>query len=904
MAAYMTISSRFPSWREYHLSKKKEGKGFPLKTDEEDGFIAPCPSPMFKGDQFSLMRAVDWFQGEALLLLPAGGDQVKIIHNCFKADVKDGSGVSIFGVFGNRFTSPIKRLNMGQAIKRQTAPRMTTRSGDRKEEWAPSAETLSKCKNADEFKRSFGESDGGGYSADELWKSPHCCFVDLAVLEAFGEDRTKRAGDLAMEILEGHHREKSSTNPEGGDKTKDPEKEFKILLFLWAIENAWMKKVTLYEAPDNENFDRLAQEVWKKLEKKEEASDSPESSVHSTKDNVDDSQESSQDDSPKTNDRTKSKKPPLDSPDGSAIAKFSNQGGERGRRKEPRKKKARRSPSPSPSPSNSSSGSGSSSPSDAERRSPRSSRSRESPSKSRSKSKGKSPVRSRSRSSRTKSIDSEGSHSSPNRSARTRGSPSSSSSSSDSSSDSSSSSDKSEMRSRGRPRKSKRRKRHKGKQKRRGDRRRRGRSPSSSGDDRDLNRTMIRSLQAMTESQLKRDQKAEKNKSMFARLSPEAGSLFKLLSARDWNDRDPKLPSLTKKILEDRDSNRTLGVVKSLSKRWTGKVSEKGFLLFLANGYQADDITEAPGGFSVFSFSPLDNVKSSDNNTNIHQVRSMFGSTELNEESIKYFAKRDLYLADSLAGLEEQVYTCIKCLEMLTRRGGIASEGYVYGFDMLSRHKREFLALLRMDPLFPVKFAYLLDRAFQNFVQDLGDFHSRSDPIRRAKRSLKGQQVREINAAMMGFKTGSLSHLFLPRTLQGTPAKDAHPSTDGGAKGAGGGRKSRAESKAEEGAKGKTPPEEWMSTNPSPVAAWKIPEGKGFLDFFDYKKDELKPNTESWPKFPSHSPRQNGRMTFLCLRYQTEGKCQHGCRKAHVIPENISATGRRTMDDRFKEIYG
>ena len=81
----------------------------------------------------------------------------------------------------------------------------------------------------------------------------------------------------------------------------------------------------------------------------------------------------------------------------------------------------------------------------------------------------------------------------------------------------------------------------------------------------------------------------------------------------------------------------------------------------------------------------------------------MFGSTELNEESIKYFAKRDLYLADSLAGLEEQIYTCIRCLEMLTRRGGIASEGYVYGFDMLSKHKREFLALLRMDSLFPVK---------------------------------------------------------------------------------------------------------------------------------------------------------------------------------------------------------
>jgi hypothetical protein len=210
---------------------------------------------------------------------------------------------------------------------------------------------------------------------------------------------------------------------------------------------------------------------------------------------------------------------------------------------------------------------------------------------------------------------------------------------------------------------------------------------------------------------------------------------------------------------------------------------------------------------------------------------------------------------------------------MLTRRNGIAAEGYVYGFEMLSKHKREFLALFHMDPLFPLKLPCLLDRAFQNFVQDLGDFHSKSNPIKRAKRSLKGQQVREINPAMRGFKTGSLSHLFLPRTLQegGTPTKDAHPSTDGGAKGAGGGRKTRTEFQGEEGAKGKPPPEEWWSTNPSPLAAWKIPEGKDFLEFFDCKKDSLKPNTNSWPKLASHLPRLNGRKAFLCLRHQTEG---------------------------------
>jgi hypothetical protein len=73
--------------------------------------------------------------------------------------------------------------------------------------------------------------------------------------------------------------------------------------------------------------------------------------------------------------------------------------------------------------------------------------------------------------------------------------------------------------------------------------------------------------------------------------------------------------------------------------------------------------------------------------------------------------------------------------------------------------------VIHMDSLFPVKFAYLLDRAFQNFVQNLGNFHNHGDPIARAKKRLRGQQVRDIDAAMSGFKTGALSQLFLFRGL-------------------------------------------------------------------------------------------------------------------------------------------
>jgi hypothetical protein len=68
----------------------------------------------------------------------------------------------------------------------------------------------------------------------------------------------------------------------------------------------------------------------------------------------------------------------------------------------------------------------------------------------------------------------------------------------------------------------------------------------TSDEERDIHKAMVRSLEAMTSLQLRRDQKEDKKKSMLSRLSPKGGSLFKLLSAKDWKDRNPKLPAFTK----------------------------------------------------------------------------------------------------------------------------------------------------------------------------------------------------------------------------------------------------------------------------------------------------------------------------------------------------------------------
>jgi hypothetical protein len=404
---------------------------------------------------------------------------------------------------------------------------------------------------------------------------------------------------------------------------------------------------------------------------------------------------------------------------------------------------------------------------------------------------------------------------------------------------------------------------------------------------------MIKNLTAMTAAQLKKDAREERKKSMLSRLSPEAAKLFELLAARDWRDEHPRMTKFVKNLVSDRDSHRALGVMKTITKNWSGRVSEKGLLGFFANGFAANDITEAPGGFTIFMFRPLTAPHSSDKKGRRQQVRSMFGSTELDDDAVSYYAENDFYLANSLEGLEEQIYTCIKCLEKLTEREGIATEGFEHGLRMLQKNKRVFLSLLSMDRLFPVKFAYLLDRVFQNFVDELGNFYEDDQPIRRARRRFRDYQVEAIERAMSGHDVSCLPKLFLPNSLKGEA--NIPPATES---------ERKEGNKSKEGrptAQDRTA-EPWWSKNSNIVATWKIPEGKTYADFFDPRLPETKANNSDWPKFPHH--KNPSKKKFLCLKYQVKGQCSSSCFMAHVDPAKMERDTRKTVDDRFKSIYG
>jgi hypothetical protein len=273
----MTISSRCASWKEFHLSKKKETKGFFKETMEFEGLLAGADGTFaFVNDPTSFTDVVDLLEDECFLLLLAGGNRVNLVHSCFRAMV-DEEGSSVFGILGSRRSSPFKRVNVGQAARSQASPRVTG-SDERKEASVPSRKALAKCKSPDEFRDSSAAPGGvDGSPVEALKNLPSACFVHRSIFDIFGDEGSMRAGDLAAKATENFSEMAEGESEEEGEEEGDPRKRYQLLLFLWAAENFRMAKVNLSDPQDNDIFDRLAQMKISKLDEKPEKTPAEES---------------------------------------------------------------------------------------------------------------------------------------------------------------------------------------------------------------------------------------------------------------------------------------------------------------------------------------------------------------------------------------------------------------------------------------------------------------------------------------------------------------------------------------------------------------------------------------------------------------------------------------------------
>jgi hypothetical protein len=428
---------------------------------------------------------------------------------------------------------------------------------------------------------------------------------------------------------------------------------------------------------------------------------------------------------------------------------------------------------------------------------------------------------------------------------------------------------------------------------RREDRRRDERRDSRRGNERrrggeqENGSSIAYSLSILAEAQLASKKRDDSRKSMLGRMSDEQADLFRLLSAKGWSDDNPKINSFTRKLVADKELNKAIDVIASELRKWPGQVSTKQLAMFLAKGYAAPDIHFCPGGFTTFMFRPKSAAFHRNPEEERNAIRAMFGDTKLDDEAVKYFAKQDFFLAETLADLEEQLRTTLDFLILLTRRGSIALEGYEFGLKFINENRQVFQLAIATKSNFCAKFAFVLDGVFQGFLNKLGQFHGKRNAISQAGRTLRGFQTEAILRTMGGFTWGSIPDLCMPAGLTERPeAQDDRRGNQATPK---------AAAKPAVAVK-----QEWWATNPSPESSWQIPAGKTYNDIFNGRDPILKKNLAGWPELKHHS---QGRKKPLCIRYQSVGKCAATCTLSHQPPNQMPPSAKLATAKRFAEVY-
>ncbi len=382
---------------------------------------------------------------------------------------------------------------------------------------------------------------------------------------------------------------------------------------------------------------------------------------------------------------------------------------------------------------------------------------------------------------------------------------------------------------------------------------------------------LVQNLNAMAEHALQSAKRAEHKTSMISQLSSEQSELFTLLSAKDWNDHKPALSGFAQQLLADRDPFKAMNLITSETRAWRGTVGRRGITQFFCMGYAATDIETQPGGFTIFMFRPKNAAQPLSQAALKQSLRHLLGDTKVDDDTVLYFAQNDFYLPDSIDRLEVQLQTCIQFLDLITATKGIASQGYSEGLRLLRDDRQAFETVQAKDARFSIKVAYLLDRVFQSFVNQLARYRSNPSPIRAAKRRLKNLQEDDVNEALRQIRFGIAPAIHLPASISDPtsprPCHDDRTNQNAERSNRPDDRKKSASSPSEKTARKPV-------SNSNIISDWKVPEGKRYGDFFNPVK--FPENTKGWPNFLHHNT-DKPRQAALCMRFQCDGKCNSEC---------------------------
>ena len=232
------------------------------------------------------------------------------------------------------------------------------------------------------------------------------------------------------------------------------------------------------------------------------------------------------------------------------------------------------------------------------------------------------------------------------------------------------------------------------------------------------------------------------------------------------------MPSFTDRLMGDRDINVALSRVYRETKNWPGSISRKQLAKFFRSGFIANNIDQSPGGFTLFMFRPTSHAVNRSLKEEQNAIRAQFGDGKLDEETVKFCAENEFFIASDTTQLETQISTGVLLLELFTGRNSIATEACLVGWSVLQENRHMFDRFFIADSLFGARFAHLIDKVFQKFCHSLANCRNERRPIRAARGSLERSMHNDLRKALAAIELGSMPNLVLPPALLETESVD------------------------------------------------------------------------------------------------------------------------------------
>jgi hypothetical protein len=369
-------------------------------------------------------------------------------------------------------------------------------------------------------------------------------------------------------------------------------------------------------------------------------------------------------------------------------------------------------------------------------------------------------------------------------------------------------------------------------------------------------------------------------KSLIRSLGPTQQRLFQTLATDDLRDAPTKSKLMTE-VLACRSPTAAVNRIRSEMTAWQGTVSMSGLHRFFANGFMSEESNRAdPGGLSIFSCYP----RTRDSgpvafNKDKAQLREHL-KLDVDDETLSYYLKRDLFVAKDIHELTIQFETFRKLLELLSVHDTVATHGLTIAIRGFREYYTQIQEMIVVSPNFCLKILYAFDKHIQRFYQMVAGLGNPATSHTTVRNFLSSKAER----IMEDLADGIAPSVILPASLanphpENTPEDVITPVT----------RTPKERGKSQDS----TSPD----VNKEVQAGWKLPQGVTYASLFSGPS----PNLGGWPILQD-TPRLKGPKP-MCIRFQSTGTCRKNCFLAHTVKSKMNPKDAQTATARFKEIY-